>query len=218
MPALECVQGTHLVLPGTLARGIYYLESPHDGRAVFVIPWKGNVMVGTTETPYVGDPALVAPTPAETHYLLGVLKHYFPRWRTINESDLIESFAGLRFFETESFGDLIDGGRLIGGVDDGFERGFALVGAHRAGGFRRRTRSSRLGRCCCGCDLGRRLLPRVRTHLRRGFGLRVVTVELLGILVHYLYSSSIWRSPPDSSNTSSKLLPFFKTISPNCFS
>jgi len=26
VPALECVQGTHLVLPGTLERGIYYLE------------------------------------------------------------------------------------------------------------------------------------------------------------------------------------------------
>ncbi len=96
VPALECVQGTHLVLPGTLDRGIYYLESPHDGRAVFVIPWKGHVMVGTTETRYEGDPALVAPTPAETHYLLGVLKHYFPRWRGVSESDLIESFAGLR--------------------------------------------------------------------------------------------------------------------------
>jgi len=96
VPALECVQGTHLVLPGTVERGIYYLESPHDGRAVFVIPWKGHVMVGTTETRYEGDPALVAPTPAETHYLLGVLKHYFPRWRAMAESDLIQSFAGLR--------------------------------------------------------------------------------------------------------------------------
>jgi len=77
-------------------RGIYYLESPHDGRAVFVMPWKGQLMVGTTETRYEGDPALVAPTAAETHYLLGVLKHYFPRWRAVAESDLIESFAGLR--------------------------------------------------------------------------------------------------------------------------
>ena len=96
VPALECVQGTHLVLPGTVERGIYYLESPHDGRAVFVMPWKGLLMVGTTETRYEGDPALVAPTAAETHYLLGVLKHYFPRWRAVAESDLIESFAGLR--------------------------------------------------------------------------------------------------------------------------
>ena len=96
VPALECVQGTHLVLPGSIDRGIYYLESPHDGRAVFVMPWKGHLMVGTTETRYEGDPALVAPTPAEVHYLLGVLKHYFPRWRAVAESDLIESFAGLR--------------------------------------------------------------------------------------------------------------------------
>ena len=96
VPALECVQGTHLVLPGTIERGIYYLESPHDGRAVFVMPWKGALMVGTTETRYEGDPGRVAPKPAEIHYLLGVLKHYFPRWREVAESDLIESFAGLR--------------------------------------------------------------------------------------------------------------------------
>jgi glycerol-3-phosphate dehydrogenase len=96
IPKLECVQGAHLVLEGQLDRGIYYLESPHDGRAVFVIPWKGRVMVGTTETPYVGDPSRVAPQSAEVHYLLGVLEHYFPRWRNVSEADLIESFAGLR--------------------------------------------------------------------------------------------------------------------------
>lgn len=96
IPPLECVQGTHLVLPGELERGVYYLESPHDGRAVFVIPWKGQLMVGTTETRYRGDPSLVAPLPSEVHYLLGVLKHYFPRWRQVTEQDLTETFAGLR--------------------------------------------------------------------------------------------------------------------------
>jgi glycerol-3-phosphate dehydrogenase len=96
IPPLECVQGTHLVLPGELERGVYYLESPHDGRAVFVIPWQGQLMVGTTETPYHGDPSLVAPLPAEVHYLLGVLKHYFPRWRDLTEGDLTATFAGLR--------------------------------------------------------------------------------------------------------------------------
>jgi glycerol-3-phosphate dehydrogenase len=96
IPPLECVQGAHLVLAGRLERGIYYLESPHDGRAVFVMPWKGQLMVGTTETRFHGDPSQVAPSEAEVHYLLGVLKHYFPRWRTVSEQDLIESFAGLR--------------------------------------------------------------------------------------------------------------------------
>jgi glycerol-3-phosphate dehydrogenase len=96
IPPLESVQGTHLVIDGRLERGIYYLESPHDGRAVFVIPWKGRVMVGTTETRFIGDPSHVAPLPVEVQYLLGVLKHYFPRWRQLSEADLVESFAGLR--------------------------------------------------------------------------------------------------------------------------
>jgi glycerol-3-phosphate dehydrogenase len=96
IPPLECVQGAHLVIEGHIEHGIYYLESPHDGRAVFVIPWKGRVMVGTTETRYHGDPSKVSPQPAELQYLLGVLKHYFPRWRHLSESDLRESFAGLR--------------------------------------------------------------------------------------------------------------------------
>ena len=37
-------------------------------------------------------------------------------------------------------------------------------------------------------------------------------------LLHYLYSSSICFRPPCSSKITSKALPFFTTISPNCFS
>jgi len=96
VPALECVQGAHIVLEPYLRRGIYYLESPRDGRAVFVMPWKGQMLVGTTENRFHGDPAHVHASHAEIHYLLGVLKHYFPRWRTFGEQDVFASFAGLR--------------------------------------------------------------------------------------------------------------------------
>jgi len=44
----------------------------------------------------VGDPSAVAAHPAEIHYLLGVLKHYFPHTRALGEQDLIASFAGVR--------------------------------------------------------------------------------------------------------------------------
>jgi glycerol-3-phosphate dehydrogenase len=84
------------VLDAQLRRGIYYLESPHDGRAVFVMPWKGRMMVGTTENRFEGDPGQVAASEAEIQYLLGVLTHYFPRWRHIAQTGHIESFAGLR--------------------------------------------------------------------------------------------------------------------------
>lgn len=96
VPALESVQGSHILLRASLARGVYYLESPRDGRAVFAMPWKGQMLVGTTENRFRGDPAHVTASAAEIHYLLGVLKHYFPRWRSFAEGDLIDSFAGLR--------------------------------------------------------------------------------------------------------------------------
>jgi glycerol-3-phosphate dehydrogenase len=96
VPELERVQGSHIVLPGAVERGIYYLESPRDGRALFVMPWRGALMIGTTETRFHGDPAEVAPHHAEIHYLLGVLKHYFPRYSASAPEDIASSFAGLR--------------------------------------------------------------------------------------------------------------------------
>ena len=95
-PRLERVQGSHLILPLQLERGCYYLESPRDGRAIFALPWKGRTLFGTTETRYRGPPGEVRPTPPEVHYLLGVLKHYFPCWRGLSAHDVVDSFAGLR--------------------------------------------------------------------------------------------------------------------------
>ena len=92
---IELVQGTHIVLPTTTQRGIYYVESPRDGRAVFVMPWKDQTLVGTTETPYHGDPAKVSPLPQEITYLLEAYAHYFPK-RSWAPDDVVESFAGLR--------------------------------------------------------------------------------------------------------------------------
>jgi glycerol-3-phosphate dehydrogenase len=95
---IELVQGTHIIVPGTLQRGIYYLESPLDQRAVFVMPWQGNTMIGTTETPYSGDPAGVTPLETEIEYLLQTRNHYFEK--PIARADVIDCFAGLRVLPT----------------------------------------------------------------------------------------------------------------------
>jgi glycerol-3-phosphate dehydrogenase len=94
-PPVELVQGTHLLLSGRMRTGIYYVESPTDGRAVFVMPWKDTILLGTTETPYHGDPERVAPLPQETDYLLRVLAHYFPAYRR-GATRVLGAFAGLR--------------------------------------------------------------------------------------------------------------------------
>ena len=91
LPAVELVQGTHLVVAGTLTAGCYYLEAV-DGRAVFALPWRGATLVGTTETAYSGDPGAVAPHAAEREYLRATLRHYFPG----HSAEITGEFAGLR--------------------------------------------------------------------------------------------------------------------------
>jgi glycerol-3-phosphate dehydrogenase len=96
IPDVELVQGTHIVISHPLAAGIYYVESPTDGRAVFVMPWGGATLIGTTETPYRGDHDRVQPLPEEEEYLLAVVRHYFPALNTLTRNDITERFAGLR--------------------------------------------------------------------------------------------------------------------------
>ena len=100
IPDVDLVQGTHIVIPHPVTAGIYYVESPTDGRAVFVMPWAGATLIGTTETPYRGDPDQVHPLPEEEEYLLAVVRHYFPALSALTRSDITERFAGLRVLPT----------------------------------------------------------------------------------------------------------------------
>ncbi|MEZ5498182.1 MAG: FAD-dependent oxidoreductase [Steroidobacteraceae bacterium] len=96
VPQVELVQGAHVLVDVADPGGYYYVESPRDGRAVFVMPWQGRLLVGTTELRYRASPDRVAPSVAEKHYLVKVLAHYFPRYRDLRVADLGGSFAGLR--------------------------------------------------------------------------------------------------------------------------
>jgi glycerol-3-phosphate dehydrogenase len=70
----------------------FYLESPTDGRAVFVLPWKGRTLLGTTETPFDGDPGMATVSDEDRHYLLATLRHYFPAL----VPEIAGAFAGVR--------------------------------------------------------------------------------------------------------------------------
>ncbi len=88
------VQGSHLVIDECFAKGIYYVESPRDGRAVFVMPRDRDTLVGTTEVRFNGSPDRVSVSRTERNYLLSVLRHYFPRVR--GAKAVIDEWAGLR--------------------------------------------------------------------------------------------------------------------------
>jgi glycerol-3-phosphate dehydrogenase len=89
---VELIRGTHLEVPGQVTQGCYYIEARADRRAVFVMPWQGHALLGTTETAYDGDPGRVQPLEEERRYLLGVYREYFPG----RSDEVLDAWAGLR--------------------------------------------------------------------------------------------------------------------------
>ena len=112
---MDLVQGTHLLLDLPARDSIYYMEVPEDGRAVFLMPWQGKSLLGTTETLYHGAPGSVAPQPAEREYLKRVLVHYFPGAAARE----LGSFAGLRVLPRDETRPFERGRELIYAVDRG---------------------------------------------------------------------------------------------------
>jgi glycerol-3-phosphate dehydrogenase len=97
-PRLRKLRGSHLVFPRvkfpvSTAVG---LTGPTDGRSMYVLPWEGVTIMGTTdldhEASLEGEPSI---TPAEGDYLLTTIRHWFPEL-DLSESDVTATFAGIR--------------------------------------------------------------------------------------------------------------------------
>ncbi len=89
-------QGVHLVLDRAFQPSDTALMVPHtdDGRVLFVIPWYGRVLVGTTDTA-VDEPAIEPrPLPEEVEFILRNAGRYLER--DPGEDDVLSYFAGLR--------------------------------------------------------------------------------------------------------------------------
>ncbi len=92
---VDLVQGAHIVLPIQLGEVIFYIESPDDKRPIFVMPWYGKTLIGTTESLFDDDPSKTYPLEKEVEYLLDAFYFYFPEQK--NKHLLISNkFAGLR--------------------------------------------------------------------------------------------------------------------------
>ncbi len=98
LPDMDLVLGTHIVVPGALEQGMYYMEAPQDQRAVFVLSRPDGIMIGTTETAFHGSPDRVEPPESDIEYLIEVYNHYFQN--AISRSDVKRAFAGLRVLPT----------------------------------------------------------------------------------------------------------------------
>ena len=90
------VRGSHLVFPrfaGAPDQAIY--TEAADGRQIFVLPWNGQVLVGTTEVADSEDPGRAQPTADEIDYLCSNFLRLFPRCG-LTSADIHYSFAGIR--------------------------------------------------------------------------------------------------------------------------
>jgi glycerol-3-phosphate dehydrogenase len=95
-PMLGGVRGSHLVLPRlpSVSEQPVYAEAL-DERQIFVIPWNGQTLVGTTEVADAEDPGKAQPSPEEIDYLLRSFLRLFPE-SGVTKSDIRYTFAGIR--------------------------------------------------------------------------------------------------------------------------
>jgi glycerol-3-phosphate dehydrogenase len=94
--AVQPSQGVHLVFDRSFLQGDSAIMVPHtdDGRVLFVIPWYGKVLVGTTDTPMQTPDLEPRAMKDEIGFILRNAARYLAR--DPKESDILSIFAGQR--------------------------------------------------------------------------------------------------------------------------
>ncbi len=92
------LRGSHLIFPAwrvPVAQAVSLMH-PQDGRPVFIFPWEGVTLVGTTDVDHQGDLNLEAAiTQAELDYLMVALRCQFPALN-LHTEDIVSTYAGVR--------------------------------------------------------------------------------------------------------------------------
>ena len=95
---LRPLRGSHLVFPAEvlpLTKGFSFIH-PADNRAVFVVPWEGAVLVGTTDLDHAENLSVEPKiTEEEVFYLMQGIQAMFPSLN-ISLKDCLCAFAGIR--------------------------------------------------------------------------------------------------------------------------
>lgn len=95
---LRRLRGSHLVLPRwrlPLSQAVG-IKHPTDGRSMYIMPWEGMTLVGTTDIDHDEDiyqePHI---SPEEGKYLLEAVDYWFPSLK-IGSQDVVSTFSGVR--------------------------------------------------------------------------------------------------------------------------
>jgi glycerol-3-phosphate dehydrogenase len=95
-PLMVTSQGIHLVFDRSFLKGDTALMVPRtsDGRVLFVIPWHGHAVAGTTDTPVDGPSLEPKPLEEEIQFILETAGRYLTR--PPSRSDVLAVYVGLR--------------------------------------------------------------------------------------------------------------------------
>ena len=90
-------KGSHAVVapwPGAPTQALYY-EARADGRGIFVVPWNGLLLLGTTDLRFQGDLDRVEATDDEIAYLLREINGFLTG-RELTPEDILYTYSGIR--------------------------------------------------------------------------------------------------------------------------
>jgi len=88
--------GVHITLPDIYTSpGLGVLSATADGRVLFLLPWEGRTIAGTTDQPCPLSEQPVA-TPTEVNFILREMGHYLNPGITIPASDVKSAWSGIR--------------------------------------------------------------------------------------------------------------------------
>ncbi len=97
-PGCGVLRGSHIFLPQSrlpLTRAVTFLH-PADSRPVYILPWEGVTLVGTTDVDHDASPSTdLRISQAESEYLMAAVTHAFPALG-LTQADVQSSLAGVR--------------------------------------------------------------------------------------------------------------------------
>jgi glycerol-3-phosphate dehydrogenase len=95
VPVIRPSRGTHIIVPSeTLPVVAGAIAPAGGGRTIFVLPWLGRTLIGTTDKDYEGDLERVQPSEEDVEYLLEAVNAFFAT--ALEPRDIAGAYAGVR--------------------------------------------------------------------------------------------------------------------------
>lgn len=94
VPRIRPSRGTHLTVSQDLLPVVSAAIVPAGKRTIFVLPWLGRTLIGTTDADYEGELEHIAPSAEDIDYLLDATNKFFET--DITPADLTGAYAGVR--------------------------------------------------------------------------------------------------------------------------